>query len=139
MDVQYPLPISTKYLREIQTTDSNAKPVVIDASRLGDPDYDVAQAVEEAASSTVEDTKMVVEEMVSKRTGEANGAAAAAKDTPDVPMRFSEKKRLNWKGKSYLAPLTTVGNLVCDLLQSDAFCWCLPDTNELRSLSVAYA
>ncbi|KAJ3010634.1 hypothetical protein NUW54_g2423 [Trametes sanguinea] len=32
-------------------------------------------------------------------------------DTPDVPLRFVEKKRLHWTGKTYLAPLTTVGNL----------------------------
>ncbi|KIY45368.1 zinc finger dihydrouridine synthase [Fistulina hepatica ATCC 64428] len=32
-------------------------------------------------------------------------------DTPDVPIRFAEKRRLNWRGKSYLAPLTTLGNL----------------------------
>ncbi|KAG8683741.1 tRNA-dihydrouridine synthase 3 [Ceratobasidium sp. 394] len=35
----------------------------------------------------------------------------AQKDTPDVPIRASEKKRLMWQGMSYLAPLTTVGNL----------------------------
>ncbi|KAJ1301782.1 hypothetical protein OPQ81_009011 [Rhizoctonia solani] len=35
----------------------------------------------------------------------------AQMDTPDVPMRASEKKRLRWQGMSYLAPLTTVGNL----------------------------
>lgn len=32
-------------------------------------------------------------------------------DSPDVPMRPQEKKRLRWKGLTYLAPLTTVGNL----------------------------
>ncbi|KAG8745497.1 tRNA-dihydrouridine synthase 3 [Ceratobasidium sp. 414] len=36
----------------------------------------------------------------------------AQKDTPDVPIRASEKKRLRWQGMSYLAPLTTVGNLI---------------------------
>ncbi|KDN39996.1 hypothetical protein RSAG8_08445, partial [Rhizoctonia solani AG-8 WAC10335] len=35
----------------------------------------------------------------------------AQKDTPDVPVRASEKERLRWQGMSYLAPLTTVGNL----------------------------
>jgi tRNA-dihydrouridine synthase 3 len=32
-------------------------------------------------------------------------------DLPDVPFRFSEKRRLNWSNKIYLGPLTTVGNL----------------------------
>lgn len=62
---------------------------------------------------------------------EAAGEAEAEKDTPDVPLRPSEKRRLHWKGLTCgqspfftrhaglivlhpdLAPLTTVGNLVC--------------------------
>jgi len=44
-----------------------------------------------------------------RTTGEAD--PEAQRDTPDVPIRASEKKRLRWQGMSYLAPLTTVGNL----------------------------
>lgn len=35
----------------------------------------------------------------------------SADDTPDVPLRAEEKKRLRFEGCTYLAPLTTVGNL----------------------------
>lgn len=33
------------------------------------------------------------------------------KDTPDVPLRVEEKKKLHFEGQLYMAPLTTVGNL----------------------------
>jgi hypothetical protein len=64
-------------------------------------------------------------DIVTKRTGDD----LPQLDIPDTPLRFSEKKRLEWSGKTCkcmssraanhrsltredLAPLTTVGNLV---------------------------
>ncbi|KAJ7494035.1 hypothetical protein FB451DRAFT_1388155 [Mycena latifolia] len=39
------------------------------------------------------------------------GGAPAPPDAPDAPLRFAEKKRRDWAGTTYLAPLTTVGNI----------------------------
>ncbi|GAA97356.1 uncharacterized protein L969DRAFT_87290 [Mixia osmundae IAM 14324] len=47
-------------------------------------------------------------------------------DTPDVPSRPAEKKRLDYRDQFYLAPLTTVGNLpfrrLCGTYGSDIHC-----------------
>lgn len=51
------------------------------------------------AAPTAEPTPSA-EETVERRTGDA----VAAPDTPDVPVRFSEKTRLNWAGKTCRFP-----------------------------------
>ena len=40
-----------------------------------------------------------VDNMVETRTGELNGPLSQV-DTPDMPVRFLEKKRLHWAGKT---------------------------------------
>ncbi|KAJ7061214.1 zinc finger dihydrouridine synthase [Mycena amicta] len=63
------------------------------------------------AEQEQDQTPMDVDSTIQARTG-SSSSVDAAQDTADVPpMRFSEKRRLLWEGKTYLAPLTTVGNL----------------------------
>lgn len=40
------------------------------------------------------------------------GVIDGQSEAMDVPLRPEEKRRLNWENGLYLAPLTTVGNLV---------------------------
>lgn len=44
-------------------------------------------------------------------TGSLADLTGAEVDGDDVPTRAVEKRRLDWRGKTYCAPLTTVGNL----------------------------
>jgi hypothetical protein len=89
-----------------------------------EPEQDLDSFV--AASGNQECSPTGVDELIQKRIG----GTAEHPDVDDVPIRFLEKKRLHWAGKTCechsprcpwatcnllpldLAPLTTVGNLV---------------------------
>ncbi|KAI0364512.1 zinc finger dihydrouridine synthase [Pilatotrama ljubarskyi] len=91
---KYPHPIANAYLKEIQNNANHEKKV-----------EETPQATESIAQPAADRPKDVAP---------PNGADAVDQsqdDTPDVPLRPVEKKRLHWTGKTYLAPLTTVGNL----------------------------
>ncbi|KAJ7830331.1 zinc finger dihydrouridine synthase [Mycena olivaceomarginata] len=111
---KYPFPVATAYQKEVETADAaNAKPkpkpvVSENAVVVSEPDQDMDSVVI-AGSAPAEPAPPPpsTDEIVEKRTGDA----VAPADAPDVPTRFAEKKRLDWAGKTYLAPLTTVGNL----------------------------
>ncbi|KAF8065084.1 hypothetical protein FPV67DRAFT_1562931 [Lyophyllum atratum] len=111
---KYPFPISDVYLKELQAqNEAEEKPKSIPNENsviVAEPDQEMDVDTELPTKSIpVELPKPAVEEVVEKRIEEPSLASQA--DTPDMPVRFSEKKRLHWSGKTYLAPLTTVGNL----------------------------
>lgn len=97
---QYEYKYSKEYLRRVEPH----KPFYHDKNRS------VARAPaaeldeEEAFNDTADGASSVTAAPVSHVPGES--------EAMDVPMRPEEKKRLNWENGLYLAPLTTVGNLV---------------------------
>ncbi|KAJ7708634.1 zinc finger dihydrouridine synthase [Mycena metata] len=106
---KYPFPIATAYQKELEATDAaNSKPKPKpSAIVISEPDQDQDMDGVGAPVEVPPQPKPSVDELIEKRTGDS----VAPVDAPDARTRFSEKKRLDWAGKTYLAPLTTVGNL----------------------------
>ncbi|KAI9438244.1 zinc finger dihydrouridine synthase [Lactarius indigo] len=119
---KYSTPVSDEYLQELKAianeregkgTSSEMEIATTIAATL---DVEHGPSIEE---SNISDS--VRPHSVSAALPDAATAAAPTKlsldeshaqaDLPDVPFRFSEKRRLNWSNKTYLGPLTTVGNL----------------------------
>ena len=52
-----------------------------------------------AAGSDIPEPNFTIDDIVETQSRELNGPLSQV-DTPDVPVRFSEKKRLHWAGKT---------------------------------------
>ena len=103
---KYSHPIANAFLKEVQqlgddwTPNRRASPLadVKMSITVAEPEQDVdgdttvpavpKKSVSEVEKSEVASTSLRAEEGVSSN------------DTPDVPIRFSEKKRLDWAGKT---------------------------------------
>lgn len=107
---KYGFPIAKEYLKELQDAEakeSKPKPVPDEKSVVVEEPVQDMEVDLDAQQPQLE--KPTVQEIIETRTG--TDEVMSAQDSPDVSIRFAEKKRLHWAGKTYLAPLTTVGNL----------------------------
>lgn len=84
---KYPHPISDAYLKELQSAGEEAK------TNPEIPEQDEATAAAQP-EAPAKDTSEAVAQAV---TTEGDQSQI---DTPDVPLRLSEKKRLHWRGKT---------------------------------------
>ncbi|EPS93028.1 hypothetical protein FOMPIDRAFT_1026661 [Fomitopsis schrenkii] len=96
---KYPHPISDAYLKELQSPGQEGKPNAASSAKDEAPTAAAAPDTPAEEASEAQQQPVVTDGDLSQT------------DTPDVPLRLNEKKRLHWRGKTYLAPLTTVGNL----------------------------
>jgi tRNA-dihydrouridine synthase 3 len=142
---QYPTPVSDGYLQELKATaeELEGKENRLGVSAEGDsattitanPDVELGEpCIEESNISNAVRPHSVSAVLAGAAAEPAPtklspDEAHAQADLPDVPYRFSEKRRLNWSNKTCmwspfalqleiikyhldLGPLTTVGNLV---------------------------
>ncbi|EIM87584.1 FMN-linked oxidoreductase [Stereum hirsutum FP-91666 SS1] len=117
---KYPLPITAAYLKELEDAkdEENASSAKAKADATPkDPPTPASKEDTESAIIFKEPEQDMVEvpppspSLLPAPAKYSDVEAAAQADTPDVRPRFVEKKRLVWSNKTYLAPLTTVGNL----------------------------
>ncbi|KAI0753247.1 zinc finger dihydrouridine synthase [Daedaleopsis nitida] len=99
---KYPHPIADAYLQELKENAYEAEKVEGDKQ---------VQLVEDPTASTTIPISVLEDPTPGTEVVAPVTQDKSQDDTPDVPARFVEKKRLQWTGKTYLAPLTTVGNL----------------------------
>ena len=102
----YDFPISKKYLQRTEPQKEFNLSKYVRAPVVEEDEEEMMNGGEEAVAAAP--VKGVVD-------GEA--------EAMDVPLRPEEKRRLNWDNGLYLAPLTTVGNLVSYLV------WDLSDSS----------
>ncbi|KIK61755.1 hypothetical protein GYMLUDRAFT_42796 [Collybiopsis luxurians FD-317 M1] len=105
---KYPFPITDAYIRELQEADKKEQETDAERKRLKEVEANGNPAPVADEAQQINGHVAVIQQ---RTATDALLAPQADADIPDVPMRFTEKKRLDWKGKTYLAPLTTVGNL----------------------------
>jgi len=85
MHVQYPRPLSDAYLKEIQQS-----PDARDEETLEPPKETEVNPIESLGANLETSTPPTADQDVDM----------SQTDTPDAPMRFAEKKRLHWSGKT---------------------------------------
>ncbi|KAG7094002.1 hypothetical protein E1B28_007631 [Marasmius oreades] len=108
---KFPFLVWEAYQKETQAAEKKAEEEEKARKEQKRREEDVAMETGDEQDKTVMEGQADVENMVKKRTGADLAEQDSQTNAPDAKVRFSEKKRLDWKGKSYLAPLTTVGNL----------------------------